>query len=362
MAFDGVAPQNGWGAVGVWPGGRVVSIRAVPTDGTNVPFDNYQRAIDLCTKEAEPTRVVAVNLSLGCQCDPSSYERAVLDNRIVQAHSNGLNVVAAAGNNATVLASPASEPGVFSIGAADPIGALCSFSNHGAGLDLVAPGCDLDLADPSTGRPWSGYQGGTSASSMAASTALALLRSYRPNLGWEPAEHLLVSSARSPAAGPLLDLEALFRASDLGALVDAAKARVPPPPTAPDSPSSDIPSDSGAAALTTTEPKRRYSAWTDTSTRRSRRLPAPKLASLLRLGRELTVSVRNRPRGARVVLALQRRSAEFSYTTIARTTRPAHTLTLRLPGRWRGSRLVVRYDVPNRPDRTSPAIVRRLRG
>ena len=31
MAMAAVAPQNGWGTIGVWPAGRIVSVRAMPT-------------------------------------------------------------------------------------------------------------------------------------------------------------------------------------------------------------------------------------------------------------------------------------------------------------------------------------------
>src|SRR5436190_6195399 len=51
MAFVGAAPINGWGAVGFWPGARIVSIRALPTDSTEFPFDDYSRAMFLCNKE-----------------------------------------------------------------------------------------------------------------------------------------------------------------------------------------------------------------------------------------------------------------------------------------------------------------------
>src|SRR5436190_19962630 len=52
MAVVGAAPANGWGAVGFWPGARIVSIRAMPAEATTFPFDTYSKAIDLCNKQA----------------------------------------------------------------------------------------------------------------------------------------------------------------------------------------------------------------------------------------------------------------------------------------------------------------------
>jgi hypothetical protein len=350
MASSGAAPQNGWGAVGVWPGAHIVSIRAMPSDRTTFPFDNYQRAIDLCERNSDAFNIVAVNLSLACQCPPGDDERSVLDDRISRAHTNGISVVAAAGNNADALGSPASEAGVFAIAAGDRAGGLCSFSNRGVGIDLIGPGCELDLADPSSGQLWSDYEGGTSAASMTASTVLALLRSYRPDLGWQNAEQLLAGSGRSSPAGPLLDVEALFRTAGLGALVEAAKARAPAPDAAR--------APSGSSGTTQTTPDVVGGIRLDSGTSGPGRFPAPRLDSVLRIGRRLTVSVRNRPRGARLVVLVQRRVGEFGFATLVKSQRTTDTLPIRLPRRGKPARLVLRYELPKRPARTSPSLYR----
>src|SRR3954454_22611369 len=74
MACVGAAPANGWGAVGFWPGARIISIRAMPAGETVFPFDYYSRAVDLCNKQAVAENVVAVNLSLACNCQPNAAE------------------------------------------------------------------------------------------------------------------------------------------------------------------------------------------------------------------------------------------------------------------------------------------------
>jgi hypothetical protein len=362
MALTASALLNDWGTAGFWPGERIISIRAMPTDQTTFPFDNYQRAIALCTKNAASDRLAAVNLSLGCDCAPTAVEQAALVQRIDEAHLNNVSVVASAGNSTSAVGVPANEPGAWAIAAGDATDALCSFSNRGTGVDLVAPGCGLDLADSSSGQPWAGYDGGTSAASMMSSTALALLRSYRPDLDWQAAENLAASSARPSAGGPILDLGALFRASGLSALVDTAKARMPAasiagsaeplrgPSSAPEAESVSPPSNDVRGFRP--EPPRALGD----------RYPTPELSSLLRVGRKLTLSVRNRPAGAQLAVRIERRRAEFRFDTAVRARSARDTLQIRLPRNPVGLRLVLRYEHPTQPGRTSPSAYRHLRG
>jgi hypothetical protein len=354
MALTAVAPHNGWGTVGVWPGARLVSVRALPTNGAMFPFEDYQRAIDLCVKEVVVNNVAAINLSLSCQCTPTDYDRARLENQVVRAHAQGVSVVAAAGNDAGPVGTPASEPGVFSVGAGNKTGALCAFSNRGTGLALVAPGCGMDLTNPTTGELWSDYEGGTSAATVAASTALSLLRSYRPDLGWLAAEQLLVASAQPTAQAPVLDLKALFRAAGLATLVDAAIMRMP----------------SAQPEQTVQQPEwsdARSTAWSQTTDggRPDRPKPLrpytmePKLLRLVRRGYRITVSVRGRPSGVVLRVLLQRHRSEFGYETVARRAASLDRLTLQLPRPWRGGRLLLRYEHSGRAP-TSMTVQRQI--
>lgn len=361
MAFVGGAPINGWGTAGFWPGARIISIRATGSNGTTFPFDYYSKALALCSKNAGPLDVVAVNLSLSCECAPSSEESVRLGNQVAVAHANGQSVLAAAGNNADAVGNPASEPGVFAVAAGDKTGAFCSFSNRGAGVDVVAPGCDVDLAGPDGGQLWSGYESGTSGASITASVALALLRSYRPDLSWGEAERLLTSCVRQCGGWPVLDVEAVFRAAGLGALVNAAKARVPAPglPTAAPDPTSKLESIS-ASFPTRMSPGRadRDSLYTPTTS--TRRYPAPRLSRAVRRNGRIIVSVRNHPRGARLVVVLEVRLGEFAYRTIGRASQATSNFGIRLPrGRLPG-RLRLRYQLPNHPNRTSEWVYRSL--
>src|SRR5437588_686670 len=81
---------------------------------------------------------------------PQGTDIASLQNRIDSARNYGLDVVAAAGNEDAPIDSPASSSHVVAVGAGAPSHSFCSFSNRGPGLSLIAPGCSLDAADPTT--------------------------------------------------------------------------------------------------------------------------------------------------------------------------------------------------------------------
>jgi hypothetical protein len=100
--------------------------------------------------------------------------------------------------------------------------ALCSFSNRGEGLRLIAPGCDLDGADPTSGEPDYNYWQGTSESSVIAASALTALESYRPTLSPQEAEEDLTG-----ADGGVLDIAQAFRNAGLGEIVTAGEAAEP---------------------------------------------------------------------------------------------------------------------------------------
>ena len=86
-----------------------------------------------------------MNLSLGSATQPTGEELEELEDYVRSAHKAGLGVVAAVGNEGGPVQAPADVPGVLGVGASDAnpanLGVMCSFSNRGAGLALLAPGC-----------------------------------------------------------------------------------------------------------------------------------------------------------------------------------------------------------------------------
>ena len=83
-------------------------------------------------------------------------------------------------------------------------------------------------------------------------------------------------------------------------------------------------------------------------------IAAPRVQDLFRRGARLTVSVRNRPRGARIdAVVAERTQSEFGYRTIARATRGTDRLTMYLRGsRLRKLRLQLRYVRARQVSRT----------
>jgi Subtilase family len=235
MAMEAAAvPSNGWGMVGAAPGAvRIVSIRATNTaDGLS--FNAYKQGMLLCEIRAATYNIKIISLSVGFQGTPAPEQIAQLEDAVTKARSTyGLDVVAAAGNEgASQISYPAAAPGVLAVGASNAQREPCAFSNTGPQLALLAPGCDLEEANPLTGTV-EYNEAGTSFSEADDAAVLAALRAYRPDLGPEQAEQLMRSTAA--AAGGVLDVSALFRAAGLGGVIADGEAHGPKPQLTPSS-------------------------------------------------------------------------------------------------------------------------------
>jgi hypothetical protein len=231
MAMEAAAPPNGWGMIGAAPAAvRIVSVRAESsTDALTVAA--YKQAIVECQDLAERRpgyNLKVISMSIGFQSAPPPEQLAQLEDAAMAARGAGLNLVAAAGDEGSaVLSYPAAASSVLAVGAYGANRAPCSFSNGGAVVPILAPGCDLGEADPRTGAPQDEYAG-TSQAAAIMGAVLAALRAYEPELGPSEAEQLVISTAR--ATGGALDIAALFQGAGLGSLIAAgqsAAARVP---------------------------------------------------------------------------------------------------------------------------------------
>ncbi|MFZ1153867.1 MAG: S8 family serine peptidase [Solirubrobacteraceae bacterium] len=225
LAMMAGAPVNGWGMVGTAPRSiQIVSVRILEPGQTTFPFSSYADGITACLRVRQKYNVRVINLSLGGPETQSSQENESLSNAIERATNYGVAVVAAAGNdNGGPVEYPAAYSSVLSVGATDSQGgAFCPFSNRGEGLRLLAPGCDLDGADPTSGAPDYDYWQGTSESSAIAAAALDALESYQPSLTPEAAEQDLTG-----ADNGVLDIAQAFRNAGLGAIVAAGEAAAP---------------------------------------------------------------------------------------------------------------------------------------
>ncbi len=225
LAMMAGAPANGWGMVGSAPGAiHIVSVRIVEPGQTTFLFSAYAAGITECLQLRHKDNIRVINLSLGTAQSPSGEGYEEVGNAVKEASDYGVALVAAAGNDdGGAVEYPAAYPGVLSVGATDTQGGgFCSFSNRGEGLRLLAPGCDLDGAEPRTGAPNYDYWQGTSEASAIAAAALDALDSYQPGLSPEAAENDLTG-----ADNGLLDIAQTFRNAGLGAVVAAGEAAEP---------------------------------------------------------------------------------------------------------------------------------------
>ncbi len=198
---------------GVAPAAQLVSVRVTGEDGRSDVFtvsEGIVAAVDAGAK--------VINISLG------GYDTSVLLTRAVDyAEAAGALIVAASGNDrATILAWPAAEARVISVGATDAAGRLALFSNSGEGLKMTAPGVGVRAA-------WLEGQrvlfSGTSASAPVVSGAIAAVMSQKPGLSAREAWEIL--AARSDDAGaPGVDVDYGAGVLDLGWALNASPARV----------------------------------------------------------------------------------------------------------------------------------------
>ncbi|MGP0102064.1 MAG: S8 family peptidase [Solirubrobacteraceae bacterium] len=225
LAMMAGAPANGWGMIGTAPHAiQIVSVRIVEPEQTTFPFSAYATGIVACLSLRSHYSIRVINLSLGTSESPSAEGYEALTNALERATNYGVAVVAAAGNDdGGAVEYPAAHPGVLSVGATDTQGGgFCSFSNRGEGLRLLAPGCDLDGANPVTGEPDYDYWQGTSEASAIAAAALDALDSYQPGLSPEAAEKDLTE-----ADNGVLNIAQTFRNAGLGAIVTAGEGAEP---------------------------------------------------------------------------------------------------------------------------------------
>jgi hypothetical protein len=211
---------------------RIVSLRAESAnDSLTIPA--YKQAIvacqDLAVRNPE-FNIKVISMSIGFQEQPSPEQLIELQDAASAAYNSGLDIVAAAGDEGSrTISYPAAVSPIIAVGAFGSNRLPCSFSNSGPQLALLAPGCDLQEANPISGAPSSEYAGTSQADAITAAD-LAALRAYDPDLDAAQAKQLLISTAQ--AAGGL-DVTALFKAAGLENVIEAGERNEPAPTVAP---------------------------------------------------------------------------------------------------------------------------------
>ena len=128
--------NNGYGLTGLAYGASIMPVRILDADGTG-DAATISRGI----RYAATHGAQVINLSLEFSLDVTSSDIPDIISAIRFAHSRGVIVVAAAGNEGVEqVAYPARAPAVISVGATTKDRCLADYSNGGARLDLVAPG------------------------------------------------------------------------------------------------------------------------------------------------------------------------------------------------------------------------------
>jgi len=337
LAMMAGAPANGWGMVGTAPRAiQIISVRILEPGQTTFPFNAYVSGITECLELRHKYNIRVINLSLGTSETPSTGSYEMLGNAVQAATDYGVAVVAAAGNDdGGPIEYPAAFPGVVSVSAIDTQGGeLCSFSNRGAGLRLLAPGCDLDGAEPASGAANYNYWQGTSEASAISAAALTALYSYQPNLSVGAGENDLTD-----ADNGVLDIAQTFRNAGLGAIVSAGEAAETGRQTSPGQESSPQPVQP-LPAMTLVSPFARPQA------------------QLKRVKHRLVLGLTGRPQEARVQVHYLGRRGRSRRLRILRTLTGAFTdLTLPVSGVVEVS---LRYIDPYDAERSSPWTTLRL--
>ncbi|MFJ6517594.1 S8 family peptidase [Streptomyces filamentosus] len=211
--------DNGVGIAGGAPGAKIMPVRVLGADGSGSDA-NITKGIVWAARHGADV----INLSLGeSGLMARLLKGGVLNDAISVAHGKGAVVVAAAGNDATLLQPYALTTPVLVVNAADRNGKPASFTNFGAQNAVAAPGVDILSTLPTytaeeTLKNTSGYGklSGTSMASPYVSAVAALLHQQ----GLSPAE--IMTTIRDTAENPSGDVKLGLGNVDAAAAVKAA--------------------------------------------------------------------------------------------------------------------------------------------
>lgn len=223
----GAAGYNGIGGTGVCFGCTLMNVKVGDTT-TGISMTSIIASIDWATDNG--ARVVNMSFESAAACTQASFP--ALRDAITRARDNGVNLVAAAGNNAVNVdnVTPASCPGVISVAASDRTNTLALYSSRGPNIGVTAPGgasfygagigCPADGASAFnasdiqgavsawTTSPGSGnthcyrHLGGTSMAAPHVAGTIGLMLSINPRLLPERVASLIRGTASAlPACG-----------------------------------------------------------------------------------------------------------------------------------------------------------------
>jgi hypothetical protein len=149
----GASAGNGVGVAGVDQRASIQPVRVVGACGGSqsdiARGIRWAAGVEVPGVPTNPTPADVINLSLGAVDRCTSSMQSAVDDAV----GAGVVLVAAAGNNAEDAAgfSPANCADVLTVAATSPVGDRAYYSNHGAVVDLAAPGGDFSYGNPDAG-------------------------------------------------------------------------------------------------------------------------------------------------------------------------------------------------------------------
>jgi serine protease len=147
--------DNGYGLTGLAYGVKIMPVRVLDRNGAG-DAPRIARGIRFAVDHGAKV----INLSLNFDSTVYAGQIQELIDSIEYAHRRGSLIVAGAGNNGSRSVSyPALGPHVVAVGATTQDGCLANYSNHGTGLDVVAPGGGSDANLPDDPRCRAGLRG-----------------------------------------------------------------------------------------------------------------------------------------------------------------------------------------------------------
>jgi subtilisin family serine protease len=196
------------GVIGVAPQARILSVRVIP-DRADPHYKQYEREPETCIQQslargidyavAHGARVISMSIGYSA---PSAAVRQELQ----AAYDHGVVVIASAGNSGAPSARageapesfPANYPGVISVGAVDPSGAVAGFSSDNLSVQVAAPGVSVP-AQGRDGQYWS--VSGTSPACALVAGVAALIKSKYPGLAPDLVASAMTSTTTDRPAG-----------------------------------------------------------------------------------------------------------------------------------------------------------------
>ena len=199
------------GVIGIAPAARILSIRVIP-DRADPHYRKYERERETVIQQslvdgikyAVTHGAKVISMSIGYSA-PSGTVRAELQD----AYDHGVVVIASAGNSGDPATSrdqtgapesfPANYPGVISVGAVNPDGAVAPFSSDNLSVQVAAPGVSVP-AQGRDGQYW--WVSGTSPACALVAGVAALIKAKYPRLAPDLVASALTSTTTDrPASG-----------------------------------------------------------------------------------------------------------------------------------------------------------------